>query len=105
MHKTRNDLNKRVRGKMVELLNSRVADALDLAAQSQQAHWNVRGANFIALHELSDTLHGVTGEAADDMAEHSVALGGSARGTVQTVANSSTLPPYSEKLASSQAHR
>lgn len=104
MHKTRNDLNKRVRGQMVELLNARLADALDLAAQAKQAHWNVRGANFIALHELFDKLHGVANEAVDDIAERAVALGGIACGTVQTVARSSTLPPYSEKLATSKAH-
>ena len=63
MHRTRNDLSMRTRTAMVELLNARLADALDLSAQTKQAHWNVRGKNFIALHELFDKLHDAAGEA------------------------------------------
>jgi starvation-inducible DNA-binding protein len=65
MHSTRNDMTQRTRSAMVALLNARLADALDLAAQAKQAHWNVRGANFIALHELFDKLHDAAGEAID----------------------------------------
>lgn len=104
MHRTRNDLSQRTRTAMVELLNARLADALDLAAQAKQAHWNVRGANFVALHELFDKLHAVAGEAVDELAERAVALGGTARGTVQTVARASTLRPYPETISESRAH-
>ena len=54
MHPTRNDLPVRTRTRMEKLLNERLADALDLEAATKQAHWNVKGQNFISLHELFD---------------------------------------------------
>jgi starvation-inducible DNA-binding protein len=104
MHTTRNDMALRTRTAMVKLLNERLADALDLAAQAKQAHWNVRGANFIALHELFDKLHDATREAVDEIAERAVALGGTAFGTVQAVARATTLPAYPEAISDSRAH-
>ena len=104
MHQTRNDLTLRTRTAMVALLNARLADALDLEAQTKQAHWNVRGANFIALHELFDKLHEAAGDAVDEIAERAVALGGTALGTVQSVARSTTLRPYPEAISESRAH-
>ena len=50
MHKTRNDIPAKTRKKVVELLNARLVDAIDLSMQAKQAHWNVKGPNFIALH-------------------------------------------------------
>jgi starvation-inducible DNA-binding protein len=52
MFKTKNDLSEAIRAKVVELLNARLADCTDLQTQCKQAHWNVKGPNFIALHEL-----------------------------------------------------
>ena len=52
MHPTRNDLSTKTRTKVVAVLNARLADAIDLQFQAKQAHWNVKGPNFIALHEL-----------------------------------------------------
>src|SRR5213592_3545651 len=54
MFKTKNDLSEPIRVKVVELLNARLADCTDLQTQTKQAHWNVKGPNFIALHELFD---------------------------------------------------
>ena len=49
MFKTKNDLSEATRSKVIELLNARLADAIDLQTQTKQAHWNVKGPNFIAL--------------------------------------------------------
>ena len=54
MHKTKIDISSEKRQKIIELLNARLADASDLKSQAKQAHWNVKGMNFIALHELFD---------------------------------------------------
>ena len=56
MNKTRNTLHETIRAQSVELLNKHLAAAIDLHAQTKQAHWNVRGPNFIAIHELFDRV-------------------------------------------------
>jgi len=76
MHPTRNDLSTKTRTKVVGVLNARLADAIDLQLQAKQAHWNVRGPNFIALHELFDRIAGDLGGHVDDLAERITALGG-----------------------------
>ena len=91
MHKTRNDMPVKTRKKVVELLNARLVDAIDLSLQAKQAHWNVRGPNFIALHELFDKIAEHAEEQVDALAERITALGGTAVGTVRAVASRSTL--------------
>ncbi|MBP2435712.1 Dps family protein [Microbacterium amylolyticum] len=46
-----------------------------LTLNGKQAHWHVRGANFIGVHEFLDTLVGHAGGWADEAAERIVALG------------------------------
>jgi starvation-inducible DNA-binding protein len=104
MSSTRNDLPARQRAKLQQLLNSRLADALDLASASKQAHWNVKGPNFIALHELFDRLHGNIEQHVDTIAERIAALGGSAHGTVQAAAGASSLAPYPLQLSDGVEH-
>jgi DNA-binding ferritin-like protein len=41
MFDTRNDLPPNVRTQVIELLNARLADAIDLGTQTKHAHWNV----------------------------------------------------------------
>jgi len=91
---TRNDLGAKVRAGAVDLLNQQLADALDLALQAKQAHWNVKGPNFIALHELFDEAVEELFEHADDLAERAVELGGTALGTARIAAKTSRLSEY-----------
>ena len=86
MHKTRNDIPAKTRKKVVELLNARLVDAIDLSMQAKQAHWNVKGPNFIALHELFDKVAEHAEGHVDALAERITALGGTAVGTVRAVA-------------------
>ena len=104
MFDTRNDLPARVRVEVTGLLNARLADAIDLGAQSKHAHWNVKGPNFIALHELFDKVAESIEEQIDTLAERITALGGRARGTIATVARESTLKPYPEDISEGLAH-
>jgi starvation-inducible DNA-binding protein len=104
MHSTRNDLSDKARAKVTALLNARLADALDLQMQAKQAHWNVKGPQFIALHELFDKLAAEIDGHVDEMAERITALGGIAEGTVQAVAGRSKLDPYPLDIAEGRAH-
>jgi starvation-inducible DNA-binding protein len=104
MHPTRIDLSTKTRGRVVEVLNARLADAIDLQLQAKQAHWNVKGPNFIALHELFDKIAGDVGGHVDEMAERITALGGAAEGTVQAVAGRSKLEAYPLGLSEGRAH-
>jgi len=79
MFDTRNDLPANVRVEVTELLNARLADAIDLGAQSKYAHWNVKGPSFIALHELFDKVAETIEDQIDTLAERITALGGRAR--------------------------
>ena len=95
MFETHNDLSLPIRTRMVELLNARLADAIDLRTQLKVAHWNVKGPQFIALHKLFDEIAEDADEYVDLIAERAVQLGGIADGTARQVAERSSLDEYS----------
>jgi len=94
MFETRIDLDEATREKLVALLNARLADTFDLYSQLKQAHWSVRGSDFIQLHELYDTVAESVLEFVDEIAERAAALGGLATGTVRMAAEASSLDEY-----------
>jgi starvation-inducible DNA-binding protein len=104
MHPTKNDLPLAIREKITALLNQQLAVSLDLQLQAKQAHWNVKGENFIALHELFDGVATRVSEAVDLLAERITALGGVAEGTVQAVAKVSPLAAYPLTASTSKQH-
>ena len=104
LHPTQNDLREKIRRAMIELLNQQLADVLDLGLQAKQAHWNVKGPNFIGLHELFDKVAEELEEFTDDIAERAVELGGVALGTVQIISRHSRLTAYPLDLASGKGH-
>ena len=104
MSKTKNDLATKTREAVVKVLNERLADSIDLMMQSKQAHWNVKGANFLALHELFDKVVESSEEWIDDIAERAVALGGVAYGTVRVAAKKSNLSEYPLNIGAGADH-
>jgi starvation-inducible DNA-binding protein len=104
MFKTRIDLPENNRTKLIELLNARLADAFDLQSQAKQAHWNVKGPSFIALHELFDQVADSVREHVDTIAERVTALGGVARGTARLAAQASGLKEYPLDIAEGLDH-
>jgi starvation-inducible DNA-binding protein len=104
MFNTKNDLPECVRIKAIELLNARLADAIDLQTQIKQAHWNVKGPNFIALHELFDKINEDVEDYVDDIAERAVQLGGVAEGTVRSAAKRSSLIEYPTNTTDGRRH-
>ncbi|MCG5234359.1 ferritin-like domain-containing protein [Xanthobacter oligotrophicus] len=79
---THSTLSENIRVQSAELLNRHLAAAIDLHAQVKHAHWNVRGAGFIAIHKLFDEVAGEVETYSDQIAERAAALSGVARGTV-----------------------
>lgn len=75
--------------KVIAILNEVLVGALALKLETKQAHWNVKGENFIALHELFDKVASSVDEYADLIAERAVQLGGIAKGGVADLANAS----------------
>jgi starvation-inducible DNA-binding protein len=104
MFKTKNDIPEATRAKVVELLNARLADCIDLQTQAKQAHWNVKGPSFIALHELFDKVNEAMEDYVDDIAERAVQLGGVAEGTVRMAAKRSSLAEYPAKAVDGRSH-
>ena len=102
---TCNDLPPAMRQSMIELLNERLVDVIDLELQAKQAHWNIKGPNFVGLHELFDRVALQAREYADEIAERAVALGGVARGTIEEIAGQSTLPAILRNIATASGAR
>ena len=104
MFKTKNDLPEATRVKAIELLNARLADCKDLQTQVKQAHWNVKGPNFISLHLLFDKVNEDVEDYVDDLAERAVQLGGIAEGTARMAAKRSTLTEYPANTVDGRSH-
>src|SRR6202041_678639 len=104
MYKTKIDLSEKVRRNVIVILNDRLAYAIDLQSQIKQAHWNVKGPNFIALHELFAKLSDVVLGQIDEIAERVTSLGGTAEGTVAVAAKRSKLKNYPLSITAGKYH-
>jgi starvation-inducible DNA-binding protein len=104
MHRTKIDIPDNTRQAIIQLLQARLADAVDLATQTKQAHWNVKGPSFIALHELFDKINSDVREFTDLIAERITTLGGTAEGTARVAAARSILREYPLDIAEGAEH-
>ena len=102
--RTHIDLKANARSVSIDLLNARLADAIDLALITKQAHWNVKGPQFIAIHEMLDKFRDELDEHVDTIAERAVQLGGTAHGTSQEVTRATTLQPYPTDIHKTKDH-
>lgn len=91
---SRNDLDPETRVSVNDHLNRTLADTTDLQTQVKHAHWNVKGPQFLPLHELFDEQAALLARHADRIAERATALGGYANGTARMAVTSSRLPEF-----------
>jgi len=104
MHDTKIDIKKDTRETIIGMLNARLADSIDLKSQAKQGHWNLKGMNFIALHELFDQVATDVEDYSDMIAERVTILGGTAEGTVRVSAEKSNLSQYPMEITDGRDH-
>lgn len=104
LHASKQDLREATRQQMIELINHQLADTSDLKTQLKHAHWNVKGMEFFALHELFDKLAAEIEAHTDTLAERATALAGAAYGTARHVAAGTRLPEYPEDAVDGADH-
>ena len=79
-----------------QFLSPVVVDLTAIVVNGKQAHWHVRGANFIGVHELLDDIVDHAQEWSDLAAERIVALGLPVDARLSTVAAKTSTPELSE---------
>jgi starvation-inducible DNA-binding protein len=104
MHRTKNDLPENIRTHAVSVLQENLATSIDLFLQTKQAHWNVRGPDFIALHKLFDEINTSVGEYVDLQAERIAQLGGVAEGTIRAAVKRTALQEYPLTISTGKDH-
>jgi starvation-inducible DNA-binding protein len=104
MPTTRNDVHDNAKKVSVAVLQACLTDGIDLYNATRQAHWNVKGPQFHALHTLFETFYTTLATDIDALAERLVQLGGTAMGTSQSVTSGSRLAPYPTDLRQGEAH-
>ncbi len=103
-YETQNNTPSNAKATSIALLNARVAESIDLALITKQAHWNLKGRQFIGIHEMLDKARDDVDAYTDTMAERAVQLGGTALGTAQVVAKHSKLPAYPTDIHKIEDH-
>jgi starvation-inducible DNA-binding protein len=98
------DIAEASRVKLLDLLNARLADGIDLMMQAKQAHWNVKDPSALQLHELFERVNDEAEGYIELIAERAVQLAGTAEGTIRVVAKRSTLEEYPSQIADGRAH-
>ncbi|MQR99132.1 DNA starvation/stationary phase protection protein Dps [Gluconobacter aidae] len=97
-HVTQNNTADNTKNVSIETLNARLSDLIDLSLITKQAHWNLKGPQFIGVHEMLDGFRSSIDGFSDTVAERAVQLGGTALGTVQDVAKNSACKPYPNNI-------
>jgi len=89
---------------LIDLLNARLADTIDMQTQAKFAHWNVKGEDFYQLHLLFDSIAEHVEDAVDLIAERVTALGGRANGTARQIAANSSIKEYDVNVMHGMDH-
>ncbi|MDR1355618.1 MAG: DNA starvation/stationary phase protection protein [Propionibacteriaceae bacterium] len=89
--------------KSIPALQATLTDLIDLALITKQAHWNVHGTSFRAVHLHLDELVEQILDWQDEIAERIVAIGGSPDGRSSAVVKNTRVAPITEGAISDAA--
>jgi starvation-inducible DNA-binding protein len=89
-----NDIDSNSKINLITTLNRMVIQFTDLSLMTKQAHWNIRGKNFVAMHKTLDDFYSAIIDHQDTFAERVVQLGGMTFATVQLVNKHTPLKVY-----------
>ena len=103
-HATKISIPEKKRIEIIAILNKSLASTADLYAQLKQAHWNVKGMEFISLHKLFDDIAEEVEGHVDTIAERITALGGTALGTLQQAVKNTALRLYPIDIFTAKEH-
>lgn len=103
-HPTKNDVPTNAKATVIGILNENLAATIDLALATKQAHWNLKGPHFIAIHEMLDQFRDELDTHVDTIAERVTQLGGTALGSVQAVAATTKVPAYPTDIYAVEDH-
>ena len=87
-----------------EILQDRLGSLIDLQLTLKHVHWNVVGANFIAVHEMLDPQVAAVRIMSDALAERLATLGGSPVGTPGFVVSERSWDDYAIGRAPTVKH-
>lgn len=104
LYPTANDTSLDHRVQLTRSMNQMLASAIDLQMQMKQTHWNIKGSNFMALHELFDRAYQEAEGYVDTIAERIVQFGGIAQGTLGSCTAATQLPDYTAAIADGTTH-
>lgn len=90
--------------RLTELLQRRLVALLDLHLTLKHVHWNVTGANFIAVHEMLDPQVDKVRAMSDAVAERIATCGGVPRGTPGAIVEIRNWDDYGLERDSTEAH-
>ena len=85
--------------RLARLLKLRLVDALALQAAAKQAHWAVRGPNFVGLHGLFDQLYENVEVHVDELTALITAMGGAVAPRTGNAAKNHSLQPFAGEIS------
>lgn len=92
------------KARIVSIIHRDLASCLDLAAMCKQAHWNVKGHNFIAIHRLFDEIYEYLAGVADTLGERIAAYGHTALSGAKYIIDNSYINPYPDYITHCDEH-
>ena len=101
-NKTLNDATNKE--EQIKILQQLLVSFIDLSLITKQSHWTLRGANFIAVHEMLDDFNEKIRDHYDEFAERISQLGGVPSGISQAVSSETKIEKFPTNIVKTSDH-